>query len=1006
MDEPREITELFRLEKVLKSSLSGVVFRATDPQTGTKVAIKLINRGSAADQEACRRRFLAAARRLKELAPPAFPAVLDCGITPDGTAFLVMEHVQVAGGLEALGGAPPARVLPLLAEVAASFAVLARAGVVHHNLSPENVLLTSGTSAETLRVVGFGSAAFRPEGLELSHQAGSASLAFAAPELVGGPNDAGADWRADLYSFSLVACQILGAQVVVGAGGEQSVAFAADLSAAMDDPELLRATLEKCLQIDPAVRPTSFEVVQHALAAGLARPASAASISDETRAIPLPRETITLPPALSEPPPAFGPPPPPETGNSPDDAAFATQSVSQERVAQTVAMSARELRASPAVPPAPAGVGASGDQGVSGQAGAGAGSIGAAQETVMVPIGAPPEPGKPGAPVSPPDEKRTMRLEVAEIVADAAASGPGATPPPPEARDAAGTSPTGGRPSTADIPIPSETIAIPQLLPPPPTLPPAVEPAAIGALGPQSAAGGGVPIASETVAVPVLPPTPAIPVSAPLPSPPSGTETPAGTSHPDVAVPTATPPRPPVSRPVEDVALPPVVAPPPVAAAPAPTAATPAARRAPAPARQGGRPWLLVVIVVIALGLLAAVAGIVVVMRRGAPRAVAAMPTPFPTARPAATAGPTPVPRAVRQLMDAEQALTANDVRAARAAVDAITAADENLLTAAEAERLAAVRASLGEQQRARLAANIRRGLTTGNVELLRRTVASLSPADVSELTSSRQGEAQLKTARQAIELNATVQKSFQDRRYLDAVTEATALLAIVPKASQAQDVRERSATVLEAEADAAVKTGDFAGGIKQYENLLAAWPDRSGLQARLERAQAEQKADAEMSATLAEINAAGEAKHPEKGLELLRGAQPTARWAAKFEQAKERLERQLAELDKQPPVVQLKPGYKLEFEKNKPANILVRVTDDHGVKAVTAMGRREDTAQYSPLAVKPLGNGEYGVEVPASFHNNDTVEFYVVASDLSGHTTSLGTKDAPLKLKKKRWLF
>jgi hypothetical protein len=42
-----------------------------------------------------------------------------------------------------------------------------------------------------------------------------------------------------------------------------------------------------------------------------------------------------------------------------------------------------------------------------------------------------------------------------------------------------------------------------------------------------------------------------------------------------------------------------------------------------------------------------------------------------------------------------------------------------------------------------------------------------------------------------------------------------------------------------------------------------------------------------------------------------------------------------------------------------------------------------------------------YDLEIPASFHQNGTVELYVVATDLSGHEGFYGSPDSPKQLKR-----
>jgi hypothetical protein len=51
------------------------------------------------------------------------------------------------------------------------------------------------------------------------------------------------------------------------------------------------------------------------------------------------------------------------------------------------------------------------------------------------------------------------------------------------------------------------------------------------------------------------------------------------------------------------------------------------------------------------------------------------------------------------------------------------------------------------------------------------------------------------------------------------------------------------------------------------------------------------------------------------------------------------------------------------------------------------------------PLQASRLG---YTAEIPPSFHQNGTVELYVVATDVSGHTGSFGSPDHPQQLKRR----
>ena len=233
----------------------------------------------------------------------------------------------------------------------------------------------------------------------------------------------------------------------------------------------------------------------------------------------------------------------------------------------------------------------------------------------------------------------------------------------------------------------------------------------------------------------------------------------------------------------------------------------------------------------------------------------------------------------------------------------------------------------------------------------------------------------------------------------------AATLVTLLPASRQAQQARETAAAALEAEAGVLVNKGQADAALAKLQTLQRAWPDRTGLQARLDGIHAARDADQRFAATLATAEAAEKERRPERGLEALAQVAPDARWQDRFGAARQRLESLLAELDKAPPVVRLKPVSKMDFSKGKPFTATFVVTDDYRVKSVAVMARQEGAAAYTELPARTGGNDEYTIEVTAEFHGNKTVEVYVVAMDYAGHTSQLGTADQPLHFKK-RWLF
>ena len=95
------------------------------------------------------------------------------------------------------------------------------------------------------------------------------------------------------------------------------------------------------------------------------------------------------------------------------------------------------------------------------------------------------------------------------------------------------------------------------------------------------------------------------------------------------------------------------------------------------------------------------------------------------------TTAPQPVaqPNAVIQLQNAEAAIALGDLVAARQALDAITPAELETLSAAEKERYASLRAAYNAQVEQTLAKELATSLKTGNLRALAETVKGISRA-------------------------------------------------------------------------------------------------------------------------------------------------------------------------------------------------------------------------------------------------------------------------------------
>ena len=926
MSQPREITESFRLERVLKSSRSGIVLRAIDPATNAPVAIKLIPNGSPGSPEAARAGFTRMAETLAAIHSPAFPAVLDHGFTPDASAFLVMEFIE-GTRLDAIGEVPVRRVLELMLQAIDGLEALAAAGVAHGNLAPDNLFAVADEGREQVKVHGLGTAAYGPRGdTATGPTAKDGTAHFAAPERCEG--DAPPDWRGDIYSLGLIAAALLHGETTLLDGAAPAVTLPASAIADLPDPEPLRSALERSLSRDPHERPASWDEVRHAFRTALTEkaappvPAAAGTAVATAEAAALiepdeleledapawlagggaaaaPREAAPTPARLASAAPGIDDTnpvliPPPAAASVAPPAWLDDGSTQRINLAERLRMKDAEAPA-PSAPPAAT----------------------ASHSTAEVTPPAPPAPPAPEAPEAP-IETTASAPEAAEAHGEPGTPGPVETPPP----------------------LPAEPVAVPDL---------------------EAEAGApALPAEDAAAASEGAPGADATPVPVPEPQPASARE----------AVMTTA-----IARP----------------------------KKAPAGRRLGR--WAAAIVAVVLVGAGAAFLWIQQTQDRTAPRA-ASLPTRAP-------ARPTPVPpavppvRAVLQMQSAEHSLSVGDWAAASDALDAISSVDQAQLAPRDLERLRSLRESIDNLRRSSLARDLRDAVLGSNIRRVRDSLRGLTREDEQAFARDPDLAATLEEAKRAVNLQAGMLKAQHDGSWSEMLASATSLLTILPRDPQAAELRERAAKGIEQEADALALKGRYEQALARLDAVAQQWPDRPGLAQRGERIRADQAVDGKLGSLFATAEKSEADKVPEKGIELLQGATPNPRWEPRFRQLRDRLEKQLAELDAAPPVVELvTKDTKLEYQKGKSAELTFRITDDHAVKSARLFARPEGTDRWVELPLRHASGVDYVAEITSTFHQNGTVEFYVGAADYSNHVGQFGTAQAPMKLKrKKNWL-
>jgi serine/threonine-protein kinase len=203
--DPRVGTELagYRIEALLSRGGMADVYRAVDSRLGRRVALKLLAPDLAGD-ERFRERFLRESRLAASLDHPNVIPIYEAG-EAEGLLYIAMRFVE-GSDLRTLlaqeGPLEPVRTFSLLAPVAEALDAAHARGLVHRDVKPGNVLITSEGGREHVYLSDFGltkQASSESGVTETGQFVGTAD--YVAPEQIDGrPVDA----RSDQYSLGCV----------------------------------------------------------------------------------------------------------------------------------------------------------------------------------------------------------------------------------------------------------------------------------------------------------------------------------------------------------------------------------------------------------------------------------------------------------------------------------------------------------------------------------------------------------------------------------------------------------------------------------------------------------------------------------------------------------------------------------------------------------------------------------------------------------------------------------
>ena len=211
------LAQRFRIVRRLGGGGMGAVFLAEQIAVGNRpVALKILLRKLLDDPEflMCFRNEVASAGRIDH---PNVVTIYESGQTDDGTPYIAMQYLEgesLRARLKARGALPVEECAAIVGQTARGLSAAHKLGIFHGDLKPDNIFLTQGDEGELeVKVADFGIAKLRESATHTLTGAVLGTPAYMSFEQASGMRSEELDARSDIYSFGVVAYEMLTGRV-------------------------------------------------------------------------------------------------------------------------------------------------------------------------------------------------------------------------------------------------------------------------------------------------------------------------------------------------------------------------------------------------------------------------------------------------------------------------------------------------------------------------------------------------------------------------------------------------------------------------------------------------------------------------------------------------------------------------------------------------------------------------------------------------------------------------